>query len=68
MTLLKGALVAFTPRSSLPLPNVTLFQFNPETLTHTWSQPEHVWRDQAQGTEGGNPMIGRGRSPASSSR
>ncbi len=57
MTLLKGALVAFTTTFVAPLPNVTLFQFNPETLTHTWSQPERVWPDQAQGTEGGNPMM-----------
>jgi hypothetical protein len=24
----------------IPVPNVIVFQYNPETLTHTWSQPE----------------------------
>jgi hypothetical protein len=40
MTLLKGALVAFTPTFlPVPVPDVTVFQYNPESLTHTWSQP-----------------------------
>lgn len=40
MTLLKGALVAFTPTFlPVPAPDVTVFQYNPESLTHTWSQP-----------------------------
>jgi hypothetical protein len=38
--LLKGALVSFMPTFLVPLPNVIVFQYNPETLTHTWSQPE----------------------------
>jgi hypothetical protein len=40
MTLLKGALVSFTPTFlPVPLPDVTVFQYNPESLAHTWSQP-----------------------------
>lgn len=40
MTLLKGALVSFTPTFlPIPVPDVTVFQYNPESLTHTWSQP-----------------------------
>ncbi len=38
--LLKGALVEFTPTFLVPLPNVIVFQYNPESLTHTWTQPE----------------------------
>jgi hypothetical protein len=54
MTLLKGALVSFTPTFLVPLPNVTVFQFNPETLTHTWSQPDN---GAATGsTQAGNPL------------
>jgi hypothetical protein len=54
MTLLKGALVAFTPTFLVPLPNVTVFQFNPESLTHTWSQPD---RGASTGsTQAGNPL------------
>src|SRR5271166_3026843 len=39
MSLIKGALVSFMPTFTLPIPNATVFQFNPESLTHTWSQP-----------------------------
>jgi hypothetical protein len=42
MTLLKGALVSFRPTFLTPVPNITVFQFNPETMTHTWSQPDRA--------------------------
>ncbi len=42
MTLLKGALVSFTPTFLTPVPNVTVFQFNPETMTHSWTQPDRA--------------------------
>jgi hypothetical protein len=34
---LKGALIEFTPTFLVPVPNVIIFQFNPETMTHTWT-------------------------------
>ena len=34
---IKGALVEFKMKLVVPLPNVVIFQFNPETMTHTWS-------------------------------
>lgn len=37
---IKGALVEFMPTFLVPLPNVILFQYNPETMTHTWSKVE----------------------------
>jgi len=38
---LKGALVEFMPTFlPIPLPNVIVFQYNPETMTHTWTQSE----------------------------
>lgn len=37
---IKGALVEFMETFLLPLPNVIIFQFNPETMTHTWTQPQ----------------------------
>lgn len=38
---LRGALIQFMPTFlNKPVPNVILFQFNPETIAHTWSQPE----------------------------
>jgi hypothetical protein len=45
---LKGALVKFTPA-----PNVIVFQYNPETMTHTWTQPEPA---TTAGTETSNPL------------
>jgi hypothetical protein len=37
---IKGALISFLPTAIGPiqLPNVIVFQFNPETMTHTWSE------------------------------
>jgi hypothetical protein len=36
-SLLKGALISFTPTFVGAAPNVTVFQFNPETITHNWT-------------------------------
>jgi hypothetical protein len=36
----RGALVAWMRVGSLSVPNVVAFQFNPETLRHSWAQPE----------------------------
>ena len=33
---LRGAFIQFMPTFLVPLPNVIIFQFNPETMTHTW--------------------------------
>ncbi len=56
MTLLKGMLISFTPTFLVPVPNVTVFQYNPESLTHTWSQPDTGAQSGTQGTEAGNPL------------
>jgi hypothetical protein len=40
MPLLKGALVEFMDTFLVPLPNVVVFQFNPETMTHTWTEAQ----------------------------
>src|ERR1700722_15801095 len=41
-SVVKGALISFTPSGGalgLPsLPNVIVFQFNPETITHAWTE------------------------------
>jgi hypothetical protein len=34
---IKGAMVSFMPTFIGSLPNVVVFQFNPETITHTWT-------------------------------
>lgn len=51
--LIKGALVEFVPTTSAPVPVVTVFQYNPETMVHSWSQPEPHGKP---GVEAGNPM------------
>jgi len=33
----RGAFIEFTSAFLIPIPNVILFQYNPETLSHTWS-------------------------------
>jgi hypothetical protein len=50
-TLIKGALISFTPSFIGVTPDVIVFQFNPETITHTWT---------AAGGEGASdPQAGR---------
>ena len=56
--LLKGALVEFMPTFLVPLPNVIVFQYNPESLTHTWTQPEAAPAKPGQTTN--NPMAVKG--------
>jgi len=34
---LKGGLIEFTESFPIPIPNVIIFQYNPETMTHTWT-------------------------------
>jgi hypothetical protein len=34
---LRGALIEFTETFPIPIPNVIIFQYNPETMTHTWT-------------------------------
>jgi len=36
---LKGALIQLMPTFLIPLPNLIIFQFNPETMRHSFSQP-----------------------------
>jgi hypothetical protein len=55
---LKGALVEFMPTFlPVPAPNVIVFQYNPETMTHTWTQPEPA---VTAGTEQSNPLAVKG--------
>lgn len=34
---LRGALIEFTETFPIPIPNVIIFQYNPETMTHSWT-------------------------------
>ncbi len=50
---LRGALISFTESFPLPIPNLILFQYNPEQLTHNWT-PSQTSQVGPQGT--GNPL------------
>jgi hypothetical protein len=53
-TFMKGALVSFMPTFIGSLPNVIVFQYNPETITHQWTSVEKATAD-AQPKPGANP-------------
>jgi hypothetical protein len=36
---MRGALIEFTTTMLIPLPNVIIFQYNPETISHAWTVP-----------------------------
>ncbi|HEY3004407.1 MAG TPA: hypothetical protein VGJ44_18820 [Kribbellaceae bacterium] len=56
---IRGALVEFMPAFGVPLPNVIVFQFNPETMTHTWTQAEAAAGDPT-GAVKANPLAVKG--------
>lgn len=39
---MKGALVEFMPMFLVPVPNVIVFQYNPESIVHTWTPAESL--------------------------
>lgn len=52
--LLKGALIEFSERFIGPVPNVIVFQYNPETMTRTLE----VWNPAGGGATTGNEAVG----------
>jgi hypothetical protein len=60
--LLKGALVSFNPSFLIPLPNIIVFQYNPETMTHAWTQPEAAGgsSSSSDASTTNNPMAVKG--------
>ena len=52
---LRGALIEFTESFPIPVPNVILFQYNPETMTHTWT-PAKSGGSNAPGQNPNNPL------------
>lgn len=45
MATTKGALISFTPTFIGAAPNVIVFQINPESITHTWTEPSAAQSD-----------------------
>ena len=52
---LRGALIQFTDSFPLPVSQLILFQYNPETLTHTWT-PAHSGGQNSPGQSPSNPL------------
>src|ERR1700681_242610 len=59
---LRGAFVQFMPTFLVPMPNVIIFQFNPETMTHTWtpSAPDMTPYPTSDAKSHVNPMAVQG--------
>jgi hypothetical protein len=53
---MKGALIEFMDTFLLPLPNVIVFQYNPETIRHAWTQPAAA----GGAGSGANPLAVKG--------
>ena len=57
---MKGALIEFMEAFLLPVPNVILFQYNPETMTHTLSEATSAGAAESTGHGSGrNPLAVR---------
>jgi hypothetical protein len=52
----RGAFIEFTSAFLVPIPNVILFQYNPETVSHTWSPAASASPGGAQGPGASNPL------------
>lgn len=53
-----GALLEYGTTANVEQPNVIVFQFNPETMTHSWTQPEPEKVKDAKSA--GNPLAAKG--------
>lgn len=66
--LLKGALIEFSSRFIGPIPNIIIFQYNPETLSRSlqpWAPPAVTDSSSSEGGEGGGGSSGAGSSGSS---
>lgn len=52
---LRGAFIEFTESFPVPVPNVILFQYNPETMTHTWT-PSKTGGQNTPGQSPSDPL------------
>jgi hypothetical protein len=60
---IRGALIEFMPTFLVPLPNVIVFQFNPETIRHSWTPAAAASPPPGSagaGTAGSNPLAVQG--------
>jgi hypothetical protein len=52
---LRGAFIQYNNSFPLPVPNLILFQYNPETMTHTWT-PAQAGGSNSAGQSPSNPL------------
>jgi hypothetical protein len=52
---IKGAFIQWTEAFLLPAPNVIVFQFNPDEMTHSWSDPKEKESETAKEKKGTEP-------------
>ncbi|WP_428338572.1 hypothetical protein [Mycobacterium sp.] len=57
---LRGALVEFMPTGLIPVPNIIAFQYNPESMTHTWSTAQPDAAPSPNSAETINPLAVKG--------
>lgn len=55
---IRGALIQFVPTFHIPVPNVIVFQFNPETMSHSWTPAAP--REHMPGGGDSNPLAVKG--------
>src|ERR1043166_2288005 len=58
-TFIRGAFIEFMPTFLIPLPNIIIFQYNPETMTPAWTQPASVPVSESAGGNA-NPLAVKG--------
>jgi hypothetical protein len=59
---LRGAFIQFMPTFLIPTPNVIIFQYNPETMTHSWTPAKDDMREYpvSDAAKHTNPMAVQG--------
>ena len=53
---LKGALISFMPTFIGTIPNVIVFQINPETISHAWTEPTASSQPASGGKSNSDPL------------
>ena len=53
---LRGAFVEMMPTFLVPIPNIIIFQYNPETITHTWTPAQKATPPASETEPKPNPL------------
>jgi hypothetical protein len=53
---LRGAFVEMMPTFLVPIPNIIIFQYNPETITHTWTPAQKATAPTSEAEPKPNPL------------